>query len=163
MKVELQMTGKDSLRNSQLAFSMVSKVLWLILRQGGVSEPAGIRVTSIFVSAYSSVFSKIGWSLVYQKVTGRFILLSNMNYSLISSNENLVCFIKVCQGGVLLGFAVWTIHKMGVIHLWKNNKSNFDWWMYFKANVSWIMRAISKAIARKGIVFNLQNLRFKTI
>lgn len=75
MKLDWQIMGSDSRRNSQLAFSMVSKVLCEILRQGGVSEPAGMRATSIRVSAMSSVFSKIGWSFVYQNVTGRFMFL----------------------------------------------------------------------------------------
>lgn len=68
-------TGSDSLRNSQLAFSHCSNILDAILRHGGVSEPAGMRVTSMVESARSSLFSKIGWSFVYQKVTGRSIFL----------------------------------------------------------------------------------------
>lgn len=75
MNDDKHITGSESRRNSQLAFSMVSNVLWLIFRQGGVSEPAGIRVASILVSVYSSVFSNIGRSFVYQKVTGRFMFL----------------------------------------------------------------------------------------
>lgn len=75
IKIDWQITGNDSRRNSQFAFSIVSNVLCEIFKHGGVSEPAGILATSILVSAMSSVFSKIGWSLVYQNVTGRFIFL----------------------------------------------------------------------------------------
>ena len=75
MKIDWHITGNDSRRNSQFAFSIVSNVLCEIFKHGGVSEPAGILATSILVSAMSSVFSKIGWSLVYQNVTGRFMFL----------------------------------------------------------------------------------------
>jgi len=75
MNSPMQVTGRDSRRNSQLAFSIVSKVLCEIFRCGGVSAPPGIRVTSMRQSGISSVFSKMGWSLVYQWVTGRRMFL----------------------------------------------------------------------------------------
>ena len=84
-----QITGKDSLKNSQLAFSIVSKVLWLILNDGGVSEPAGRRVTSILDSSPSSLFSKIGWSLVYHHVMERFMFLEIYQ----QRNEIQVCSV----------------------------------------------------------------------
>ena len=75
MKDALQTTGKDNLRNSQLAFSVISNIVDAIFKHGGVSEPAGILVTSIVESTTSSLFSKTGWSLVYQKVAGLSMLL----------------------------------------------------------------------------------------
>ena len=75
MKTVWQVTGSDSRRNSQFAFSSVSNVAWEMRKQGGESEPAGIRVTSIGELSISSTFSKIGWSFVYQNVIGRVMLL----------------------------------------------------------------------------------------
>ena len=75
MKTVWQVTGSERRRNSQLAFSSVSNVACEMRRQGGESEPAGIRVTSIGELSISSTFSNTGWSLVYQKVIGRVILL----------------------------------------------------------------------------------------
>jgi hypothetical protein len=66
MKASWKVTGKDNRRNSQLAFSIVSNSLWEIFMQGGESDPPGIRVTSMGESAKSSLFSKMGWSRVYQ-------------------------------------------------------------------------------------------------
>lgn len=68
-------TGNESRKNSQFAFSIVSNVLCEIFKQGGVSAPPKIRVTSIRQSTMSSVFSNTGWSFVYQCVTGRRIFL----------------------------------------------------------------------------------------
>ena len=75
MKESWKVTGKERRRNSQLAFSMVSNSLWEIFMQGGESDPPGIRVTSIGVSARSSLFSNMGWSRVYQYVICRLMFL----------------------------------------------------------------------------------------
>ena len=76
MKESWKVTGNERRRNSQLAFSIVSNSLWEIFMHGGESDPPGILVTSIGVSAWSSLFSKIGWSRVYQYVIWRLIFLN---------------------------------------------------------------------------------------
>jgi len=115
MNSSWQITGRDSLKNSQLAFSIVSKVLWLSLRLGGESDPGGILVTSIGDSSLSSTFSKIGWSFVYQKVMARFMFLKNTGFKIIFIHywiitisakrylhtERFISFLQSTQGKIL--------------------------------------------------------------